>query len=105
MAMVKVDPGQDYLWYYTDHLGSSRLVSGNDYSSNDQRRDYAPFGDPKTSSGNDESAYPFTQKNLTRIPDYSILEQDSKSAESTIYQLGIIAKWMNRFEIVLVSYH
>jgi hypothetical protein len=45
------------------------------------------------------------KKNLTRIPDYSILEQDSKSAESTIYQLGIIAKWMNRFEIVLVSYH
>jgi RHS repeat-associated protein len=64
MAMVKVDPGQGYLWYYTDHLGSSRLVSGNDYSSNDQRRDYAPFGDPKTSSGNDESAYQFTQKEL-----------------------------------------
>jgi RHS repeat-associated protein len=62
--MVKVDPERGYLWYYTDHLGSTRLMTGNDTSDVEQRRDYKPFGDTQTSSGNNESAYQFTQKEL-----------------------------------------
>jgi hypothetical protein len=47
-------------------LGSTRLITGNDTSDVEQRRDYKPFGDTQTSSGNDES-YPFGEPHLAEL--------------------------------------
>ena len=82
--MVKYDPERGYLWFFTDHLGSTRLITGNDTSDVEQRRDYKPFGNTQTSSGNNESAYQFTQKELDSNTGLTYFGQDSKSAGLTI---------------------
>jgi RHS repeat-associated protein len=52
-------PDQGYLWYYTDHLGSTRRLDGSD-----MRRDYYPFGAIYHAEGDDDSDYLFTGKEL-----------------------------------------
>jgi RHS repeat-associated protein len=59
--LVKHDPDKGLLWYYTDHLGSTRLLELGTQQS-DMRRDYYPFGESVTSSGDEESLYQFTGK-------------------------------------------
>jgi RHS repeat-associated protein len=59
--LVKHDPDKGLLWYYTDHLGSTRLLELGTQQS-DMRRDYYPFGEAVTSSGDEESLYQFTGK-------------------------------------------
>ncbi len=54
--VAKLRPDFGYIWYYKDHLGSTRQMSeGN------MERDYYPFGESKVASG-DESAYQYSGK-------------------------------------------
>ncbi len=53
------DPGQGHLWFYTDHLGSNRLMSNSS-----TKREYYPYGDFYTTVGDDEVGYEFSGKEL-----------------------------------------
>lgn len=56
--VAKFDPGKGHLFYYVDHLNSTRLLDG---GTTTLRRDYYPFGNDYYAAGN-ETAYQFTQK-------------------------------------------
>ncbi|MCI0695565.1 DNRLRE domain-containing protein, partial [candidate division KSB1 bacterium] len=62
----KFDPSKGYLWFYVDHLGSTRLVDGPD-SQTDMRRDYYPYGQAYLAAGTDQAAYQFTGKELDNV--------------------------------------
>jgi RHS repeat-associated protein len=60
--ICKYDPGQGHLWYYTDHLNSTRRLDGTDEGSGDLRRDYSPYGEELVAAGTAATNYQFSQK-------------------------------------------
>jgi RHS repeat-associated protein len=63
--VTKYDPDQGYLWFYTDHLGSTRLVDGSDSTGQkDMSRDYYPYGEALRVIGSNHTAYQFSGKEL-----------------------------------------
>ena len=62
--LAKFEPGVGHTFFYSDHLGSTRLVGGSSESSDDMRRDFYPYGEELTAAGNDDTPYTFTGKEL-----------------------------------------
>jgi len=54
--VAKVDLSGKYVWFYKDHLGSTRALSESSF-----QRDYYPFGDDMNDVG-DETDFHFTGK-------------------------------------------
>jgi RHS repeat-associated protein len=59
--MAQYKPELGWQWFYTDHLGSTRLLDGPE-SRKDMRREYYPFGEEYTAAGDERTAYTFTGK-------------------------------------------
>ncbi len=62
--LAKFDPAVGHKFFYSDHLGSTRLVGGSSEDSTDMRRDYFPYGEELTTAGNDDTPFTFTGKEL-----------------------------------------